>query len=131
MSENDGPAILESGSVRRDDLPLVGGKAVNLARLERFGQTVPPWYAVSTTALREVLERSGLEAKIAERLQRTHDEAARTAAAGEIREWIRRVELPPELTRSVVSAHERLIPAGAFVAVRSSPQLLKLNCFGY
>ena len=51
MSETLGPAILEGGRVTPGDVARVGGKAVNLARLQHFGQTVPPWYAVTRTAV--------------------------------------------------------------------------------
>ena len=61
MSENAPPSILECSGVTPQDLPWVGGKAVNLARLRHHGQNVPPWYALSTQAFRQALRESGLD----------------------------------------------------------------------
>lgn len=116
----------------------VGGKAYNLARLERFGQPVPEWYAVTTDAFREVLARAGLDRRIAERL--AHPPSEGGASEGDAREggWseeeaariqaeIRRLPVPPELEAAVAEAHARRIGGAGgdgddspFVAVRSS-----------
>ncbi|MCP4660413.1 MAG: phosphoenolpyruvate synthase [bacterium] len=125
MSTNPSPLVCTSSQVTAAQLPLVGGKGVNLARLIGFSQPVPPWYAITTEAFRRTLEHGGLDRRIAERRQ------AITAPSGdgdpqsedgvrEIRQWIQDSELPPELDEAIARCHEQSIPAGALVAVRSS-----------
>jgi pyruvate,water dikinase len=122
MSEIPESSILEGARVAPGDLAQVGGKAVNLTRLQRFGQTVPPWYAVTTRAFRGTLRESGLDREIARRLDDVAegDDAAWKNAAEEIQARIRDLEIPAHLAESITRAHDGLIPAGAFVAVRSS-----------
>lgn len=102
--------------------PWLGGKGANLARLQRSGQPVPRWYAVTTAAFGRCLERAGLAGEIESRLAGLDggSSAAVQDASREIGERIRDVELVPELEAELRSAHERCIPPGATVAVRSS-----------
>ncbi len=126
MSTNPSPLVCTSSRITAAELPLVGGKGVNLARLAGFSQPVPPWYAITTEAFRRTLSDCGLDRRIAERRralaapQADGDPERRSAAAREIRQWIRDCELPPELDAAIGRCHEQSIPAGALVAVRSS-----------
>ncbi len=116
------PLVLTPDRVTPADLPLVGGKGVNLARLARLGQPVPPWYAVTTRAFRRALAAADLEARIARRLGQLDgaSEAALAAAAEEIRGWILALEPPPEVVEALAETHARLLAREGFTAVRSS-----------
>ena len=106
---------------------VLGGKAANLARLERLGMAVPPWYAVTTLAFDRALASAGLSGPIAERLSRLHGpngedpEDLVRRVSSEVRGWILEAPLPPELERMVERAHAaRIGDAETLVAVRSS-----------
>ena len=108
--------------VDRKVLPRLGGKGRGLARLERLGQPVPSWYAVTIDAFRAVLIESGLADRITERLARLdvrNGDAVR-AAAEEIRRWVLALEIPPVLAEELGRVHEELGLGEAPLAVRSS-----------
>lgn len=96
------------------DPTILGGKTANLARLESLGLPVPPWYAVTTRAFEQALGE--LRARIADRLAPGDDRRA----SEEIRGWIAALPLPAGLAEEIERAHAARIPAGAYVAVRSS-----------
>ena len=51
----------------------LGGKAANLARLERLGLAVPPWYAVTTDAFERAREAGGLvDPALEQAIERAH-----------------------------------------------------------
>jgi len=116
------PLTLAGTEIGLSDIGLVGGKGVNLARLQGFGQPVPPWYAVTTEAFRAVLERGGLVERIDSLLRENPgpDQETQAPVARQIQRWILDQELPEELGRAIADAHGRHVPSGAFVAVRSS-----------
>jgi pyruvate,water dikinase len=122
MTTNVPLLVRASSEITPIDRPLVGGKAVNLARLQGFGQPVPPWYAITTRSFQLALEIAGLNRRIVTRLGEVadQDEDARRSAAREIQQWIRRFEIPQDLRVAIAQAHERHIPVGSFSAVRSS-----------
>ncbi len=102
--------------------PKLGGKGRGLVTLERIGQPVPSWYAVTTDAFRTAFELGGLVGRIAARLDLVDVlsvEALRSAVE-EIRGWVLSLELPPSLEREIARAHQDLGFVDALVAVRSS-----------
>jgi pyruvate,water dikinase len=113
--------ILRGGEVRPRDLPLVGGKGVNLARIARAGRRVPPWFAISTEAFHRVLAASGTGDRIRARTAAfgQDDDAAIAGAAREIRAWILELPIPGELRAAVETACAEVLGEG-HVAVRSS-----------
>jgi pyruvate,water dikinase len=50
----------------------LGGKAVNLARLEALGMPVPPWYAVTTEAFERFYESPALDAALVQAVEQAH-----------------------------------------------------------
>jgi pyruvate,water dikinase len=102
-------------------LPPIGGKGSNLLRLEQFGQPVPPWFAVTTLALRELFEQAGLTERIARRLEAARDAAEIAPAAEEVRAWVTELEIPEQLAAEIAQAYDRTIGQGT-CAVRSSAQ---------
>jgi len=101
---------------------VLGGKATNLIRLSRAGQTVPPWYAITTEASLLSLERTGISARIADRLRRMAAGSGGTLAqaSAEIRQWVSGVPLSEEVTREIDRVHAAVFPPDTLVAVRSS-----------
>ena len=96
---------------------LIGGKAVNLFRLSAAGFDVPPFFAISTEAFRQQVQsdddlvRTISELKPGDELQ---------AQLKTIRNKISGLSIHAEVAREIESAFADCIPAGQFVAVRSS-----------
>ncbi len=63
-------AIFPLRDVRPEDLPLVGGKAVSLARLMQNGFAVPEGLCVATTVYRAYVADAGLRERILMELNR-------------------------------------------------------------
>jgi pyruvate,water dikinase len=125
VPEQEDPRLtLQMGEIGSKTAGRVGGKAVNLARIEcDLGVRVPESFVVTTEAYREFLEIEGLASKL-----RTVLAPARLDAPADFR---RRCELAQELVEqarvpeAVVEAIRNAYRAGGFppgegVAVRSS-----------
>uniref|UniRef100_UPI0027B944CA PEP/pyruvate-binding domain-containing protein n=1 Tax=Dokdonella sp. TaxID=2291710 RepID=UPI0027B944CA len=124
--------VLWLDSLRMSDLGTVGGKNASLGEmignLTQLGVSVPGGFATTAQAFQQYLERSGLAARIQQRLATLDVEHvdALTAAGAEIRGWIVETALPAELGQAIREAYARLCrEAGAgtqavAVAVRSS-----------
>ena len=104
------PEATASGAIER-----VGGKAANLARLQRAGWTVPSWFVVPADAFRRVLAETGLDARIETRLivaagsgddDPATAEASWREAGAEIRSWILEIDLPAGMEEALEAAWE-------------------------
>lgn len=114
--------ILSFDEIQRTDLPLVGGKGVNLGELSRIpGLFVPPGFCVTTEAwrsltgtipkLNDLLDRlAGIEAK---------DREAIAKIAGRIRDLIENTLLPDDVAADIRARLARF-GENAPCAVRSS-----------
>ncbi len=106
-----------AAGVRPGDVPLVGSKAVNLARLRRGGPRVPNWFAVTTegfAAVRAAVpETAGIAAALAggEPVE---------AVGRRIRDAIVSTPLPDDLREEILRARHDAFGPEAVVAVRSS-----------
>ncbi len=112
-----------------DDLDQVGGKNASLgemiSNLAASGVNVPGGFATTADAFREFLAETGLDAKIAGRLEdlETDDVKALAAAGSDIRRWIVETPLPDALNRAITDAWaemQKRFGADLAVAVRSS-----------
>ncbi|NKI34075.1 phosphoenolpyruvate synthase [Wenzhouxiangella sp. XN79A] len=112
-----------------DDLDQVGGKNASLgemiSNLAASGVNVPGGFATTAHAFREFLAETGLDAKIAERLEglETDDVRALSAAGSDIRQWIVDTPLPDALNEAITEAWaemEKRFGSDIAVAVRSS-----------
>ncbi|MFE7428481.1 phosphoenolpyruvate synthase [Streptomyces sp. NPDC057545] len=120
--------ILPFGEIRREDVPLVGGKNASLgemtAHLTSAGVRVPPGFATTADAYRELLAGHGLRERIEEQIARLHDGAALDEVGAAVRSMIMAEPLPDGLRTEVVAAYERLAHEQSRedpdVAVRSS-----------
>ena len=123
--------ILWFDQIRMTDLPQVGGKNASLgemvSNLSKLGIKVPPGFATTADAYRRFLEFGDLRSRIAVRIAALdiEDVSQLTRAGSEIRGWIERHPLPPDLEGDLRAAFEQLVsadpaPEEVTWAVRSS-----------
>lgn len=121
--------ILTFGELGIEDVPLVGGKNAALgemySHLSPLGVNIPDGFAVTASAYRFFLNKSGLEEKIEKILDGldTHDIRSLQSKGRKIRRKILNADLPKELEDQIGKAYEHLedlYGKGVSVAVRSS-----------
>jgi len=119
--------VVRLEDVRKDDIPLVGGKCANLGELTAKGVHVPPGFAVTAEAFRQFLE----ETKIGEVIHKTlgnsngsKDPKQYEEASEEIRKILESAPMPPDIAGKVRNAYRELCEKtgdkNVNVAVRSS-----------
>lgn len=107
-------------------LPRVGGKNAGLGEMTRAGLRVPPGFAVTTDAYRDLLEEAGLGPEIAKMLDRLDgaDLAAVEQAGRAIREMVGAAAIPARVEDAIAEAYALLCAESGVpdlpVAVRSS-----------
>ncbi len=120
----DARLTLQMRDVDSKNAGQVGGKAVNLARIEcDLGLRIPESFVVTTEAYREFLEAEGLAGKL-----RTVLAPARLDAPDDLRrrcelaqELVREARVPPAVVAAIREAHRASgFPATDGMAVRSS-----------
>ena len=101
-------------------LPLVGGKALNLAKLVRGGFRVPDGFIVTVYAYSDFVNSAGLAGAIAEEIASidTDDPAALVPHSERLRARISEAAMPPGLAASICQSYAAL--GTPPVAVRSS-----------
>jgi pyruvate,water dikinase len=116
----DLPRVVRSAAAA--DLPpaAIGGKAANLARLERAGLPVPGWFCVTTAVFREV--SAPALASLAGELARFDgsDEQQATRISASIAEAIHATGLPGADRAALHACFRDIATRQSFVAVRSS-----------
>lgn len=111
--------------LRKNDSPLVGGKAANLGELLAAGISVPPGFAITVRAFNRYLDGTGLAAFVSSELEGLEDDPASLEPAAErIEALLQRTSIPEEVCSSVYEAYEDLARRCGLedlpVAVRSS-----------
>jgi len=96
------------GAAEAAESPQAGGKARALARAQRAGLPVPPWFVLSAAAFGESLTPDQ---------RRALDRAADPASLADV---LDAVALAPEIHSALAEAVRELAPNGELVAVRSS-----------
>ena len=115
-------------SVRKTDVPSVGGKNASLGEMTNAGIPVPPGFAVTAYAYKKFIEETGIAAKIYEVIKETvtdiNDSKQLEIASKRIRELIESTPMPRDIENAVRAAYEDLCKKlglkDVFVAVRSS-----------
>lgn len=120
----DPRVTLGLSEISSDTAGAVGGKAVNLARLDgELGVRVPPFFVITTEAYLEFLERDGLGSRVRTvlapaRLDAPEDFRERCALAQSL---VAQAAIPPTLLDTIDAAWTACgIPAAEGVALRSS-----------
>jgi len=119
--------VLWFKDVRREDVPLVGGKCANLGEL--FGQVgvpVPNGFAISAYAYRLFLEKTGAQEKIQALCADVNmaDIESLETASRKVRTYIEDLSMPEDIQKAILKAYRELCrqigKKSVAVAVRSS-----------
>ena len=102
-----GRYVFPFSQLRMTDVDRVGGKNASLgellSQLTSAGIRVPDGFATTAEAFRLFIKESGLEARIAKRLEGldVEDVHALAAAGAEIRRWVEEAPFPAELEKEI------------------------------
>jgi pyruvate,water dikinase len=104
--------VLWFESLRKTDIPSVGGKNANLGELTNTGLPVPPGFAITAYSYKKFIEETGISAKIYEIIGETvsnpDDPAQYELASKRIRELIEATPMPKDVETAIRSAYEEL-----------------------
>ncbi len=108
------PIIIELDRINREEITLVGGKALNLGILLSHGFNVPPGFVIATGAYEAFIEENSLTKWVSNIVETTSPEEASEL----LRTRMLDSSLPKDVIDQIVQAYDVL--GAAYVAVRSS-----------
>jgi len=113
------PNIKLFKDIRKEDIPLVGGKGANLGELASIGLPVPEGFVVTARAYDRFVTEAGIKEKIQKLLGSldVEDTEKLNRVAGEIRELVMNSSMPANLVADIEKQYSQM---KGFVAVRSS-----------
>lgn len=116
----DDKIILWFNEVRKEDIPLVGGKGANLGEMVHAQIPVPAGFIVSANAYFEFLKETKLEKEIRRLLESIDPDNTKELqrVATQIKDKISGAPMPLRMVKEIKDAYERL--GKGLVAVRSS-----------
>lgn len=128
MTGKDEQLILWFDELKREDIPLVGGKSASLGELtSRTNVPVPYGFATTAYAYRYFIQAAGLQEKIAAKLAElkdVEDTSNLREVSSAVREMIKNAAMPLALAQTIAAAYDKLAEKAGqsepFVAVRSS-----------
>jgi pyruvate,water dikinase len=128
LSEMAQDLVIWFESLRKTDIPSVGGKNANLGEMIGAGIPVPPGFAVTAYAYKKFIEETRISSKIYEIIKETvtnpDDPKLYNVASKRIRDLIEATPVPKDTENAVKSAYKQLCKKlgtnDVFVAVRSS-----------
>ena len=120
--------ILWFEELRKTDIPLVGGKNANLGELTYAKLPVPPGFAITSTAYKYFITKTGIASKIyqtiADTVRDINDPKEYEEASKKIRKLIEATKMPKDLEIEIIDFYKQLNKktkqTNMFVAVRSS-----------
>ncbi len=120
--------VLWFESLRKTDIPSVGGKNANLGEMTSAGIPVPPGFAITAFSYKRFIEETGIASKIYEIIKETvtnpNDPKQFEIASKKIRELVEATPMPKDIENAARSAYaemcKRIGVNDVFVAVRSS-----------
>ncbi len=115
--------ILSFSSIRKTDIPLVGGKGANLGEMYSAGIPVPDGFVVTAKAYYDFLNTTSLRHKILTELSGldVDDSKALQRASKNIKTAILAAQMPADLAKEIKRAYHKLSGEhDRLVAVRSS-----------
>jgi pyruvate,water dikinase len=128
LSEMRRDLVLWFESLRKTDIPSVGGKNANLGEMTSAGIPVPPGFAITAFSYKRFIEETGIASKIYEIIKETvtnpNDPKQFEIASKKIRELVEATPMPKDIENAARSAYadmcKRIGVNDVFVAVRSS-----------
>ncbi|MFW6115401.1 MAG: phosphoenolpyruvate synthase [Thermodesulfobacteriota bacterium] len=127
--DRDERLILWFEEIGIGDVSLVGGKNASLGEMYRNlaakGVNIPGGFAITASAYRYLLEKSGIEGAIRDALEGldTHDMSNLREKGEKVRAVIRNSDFPQDLTDAILDGYHKMeerYGSGVDVAVRSS-----------
>jgi len=116
--------VLPFSKIKKEDIPLVGGKGANLGEMYNFGIPVPNGFVVTAQAYQYVVDHNALQPVIREIIRQTdiNNQKQLEKAAIKIQRLIHTAEIPKNLSDAIIDAYRGLKPGSKspLVAVRSS-----------
>lgn len=116
--------VLPFSKIRKEDIPLVGGKGANLGEMASFGIPVPNGFVITAQAYEKVIEHNALQPVIREIIKQTEvtNQKELEKAAIKIQRLIQTADIPAELTKEIFDHYSSLKSGdkNPLVAVRSS-----------
>jgi pyruvate,water dikinase len=112
--------------LRKDDIPIVGGKNANLGEMLSFGVPVPPGFAITAQAYKKFIEATGVADKIYSILAKIDPKDPKQGqdASKKVRSLVESAPVPDDLKNAISEAYEKLSKkvgiTAVSVAVRSS-----------
>lgn len=128
MSEMRRDLVLWFESLRKTDIPSVGGKNANLGEMTSAGIPVPPGFAITAFSYKRFIEETGIASKIYEIIKETvtnpNDPKQFEIASKKIRGLVEATPMPKDIENAARSTYaemcKRIGVNDVFVAVRSS-----------
>lgn len=116
--------VLPFSQIRKEDIPLVGGKGANLGEMYSFGIPVPNGFVVTSGSYKYVIDQNALQPVIREIIRQTNvnDQKDLQKASIKIQRLINTADIPQDLTQQIFK-HYTTLKSGdknPLVAVRSS-----------
>ncbi|KKT39940.1 phosphoenolpyruvate synthase [Candidatus Collierbacteria bacterium RIFOXYB2_FULL_46_14] len=116
--------VLPFNKIRKEDIPLVGGKGANLGEMYNYGIPVPNGFVITAQAYQYVIDHNALQPVIREIIRQIEvtNQTELEKASVKIQRLINTADIPLELTSEIFSRYESLKPGekNPLVAVRSS-----------
>lgn len=114
--------------LRKQDIPIVGGKCANLGEMFQAGIPVPLGFAITAQAYEKFITETGIAKKIYKIIEKTvtdiNDPHQYEKASKEIRQLIESTPMLPQIEKAIKNAYnelgKRTKSNQVFVAVRSS-----------
>ena len=127
-STSRGKFVIWFEDLRKEDIPIVGGKNANLGEMTQAGIPIPPGFAVTAQAYEKFITETGIAEKIYKTIEETITDAESPKqfeeASQSVRKIIESTLIPDEIQKSIREAYNKLSKkpnmAEASVAVRSS-----------
>ena len=122
---NEEKSILWFKDIKKEDVPLIGGKSANLGEMFNYIEVpIPPGFSTTSYAFNKFLDDNGIREKIGDAVKNidVENEGDLKKASSEIKAAILSAELPKDLVSELLDSYHNLVKESnaEFVAVRSS-----------